>query len=336
MPRLDPGPGPRLDRGQLAQGSTDPTVGVVIPVRDGATWIDQALASVAGQSQEVDAVVVVDDGSSDDTVEVAQRWSSLLPLEVLSSGGAGLGPGPARALGIEHLSTTLVALLDADDVWLPDHLALMTAHWRRHGGLVTADAWRWVEGQAVAGRPWSRRFPVPRPGRQLDRLISANYVFVGTLFSRSLYHHAGGFGDVLGTEDWDLWLRMVAAGAVVSRPAVPSVLYRVRPDGLTGSGCLPAAELATIDGFLASSCPPELRRQALRRRRRCAAALALQEGYASARQGHREATRRAAGRAAWGGGPWVRVIGLGMAIAPGWVVAYRDQRHRNPGWLVSR
>src|SRR5438045_2757626 len=96
------------------------TIGVVISAYNAAAFIDQALASVAAQTRGPDAVVVVDDGSTDDTAARARRWAPRLPIRVLQhESNRGLCAG--RRTAIEGLETELVVLLDADDVWLPEH-----------------------------------------------------------------------------------------------------------------------------------------------------------------------------------------------------------------------
>lgn len=97
------------------------TVAVVIPCRNGERYLEEALASVSSQAWPIAERVLVDDGSSDASAEIAESagW------KVVPSGGnasAGKGVSAARNLGIRSVSSSLVALLDADDWWLPTHL----------------------------------------------------------------------------------------------------------------------------------------------------------------------------------------------------------------------
>src|SRR5205814_2076225 len=99
-------------------------VAVVIAAYRAAPFIDAALASVAGQTRMPEEVVVVDDGSDDGTFEIASTWSAVLPLTVIRL-TTNSGPAAARAAAIANCRSPLIALLDADDVWLPNHLAAM-------------------------------------------------------------------------------------------------------------------------------------------------------------------------------------------------------------------
>jgi hypothetical protein len=208
-------------------------VAVIIPAFNVGRYLDQALASVAGQTRAPAAVVVVDDGSQDDTVERARGWRDRLPVEVLCL-GRNLGPGPARDHAIRATDTAMLALLDADDLWLPDHLETMAAACARAPGLVTAWELAWMPGRGIdSERRRNRRTRLPDKAEdQLDALLQHNYVNFG-FFTRTLYERAGGFRDFLVGEDWDLWIRMLRAGGRITRASHPTALHRVRPGSLS-------------------------------------------------------------------------------------------------------
>ncbi len=212
------------------------TVGVVVTAFRNEREIGQALAAIAAQTQLPDAVVVVDDGSDDRTVDVVRCWASVLPLELVVLDHHG-GVARARNAALRRLDTTLVTLLDADDVPLPDHLLTLADLHARHGGIVSARTLTWLPGVPPrAEQPHLRQ--LLHPGRdQLRRLVRANFVSANALVSRVDVTDIGGFreGDRNQdtTADWDLWLRLVAAGRSVSIPAVPTVLRRLRPGRLT-------------------------------------------------------------------------------------------------------
>ncbi len=92
-----------------------PTVSVVVPVRDGATYLDDALASVLGQTRPPTEVIVVDDGSEDATAMQLARYGP--PVRVIRQ--SRLGFGAALNRGVESVTGDLVAFCDADDLWAP-------------------------------------------------------------------------------------------------------------------------------------------------------------------------------------------------------------------------
>jgi glycosyltransferase involved in cell wall biosynthesis len=100
-----------------------PAISVVIPTRDRSLLVCRALDSVARQSYAAADVVVVDDGSSDDTVAAVMRLG--MDLRVIEGGGR--GPSAARNAGVAAARTEWVAFLDSDDLWHEDHLARLAA-----------------------------------------------------------------------------------------------------------------------------------------------------------------------------------------------------------------
>lgn len=311
------------------------TIGVVIPAYRAEAWIGEALASVAGQGRAADQVVVVDDASPDGTAAAAAEWAGRLPLIVITQATNG-GPGAARREGIAHLTTDLVALLDADDVWLPDHLTVMEDAHRACPGLVSASALRWVPGQATARRGVPDAATAPPGERQLAAMLERDFVFSGTVFARSLHDEVGGFRPFHGTEDWDLWLRMVAAGATVSVAPVPTVLHRVHPGSLSAAARLVAEEIRVVETFLAEhAVDAESEAVARRTIRRLRANTRLQQSYVEAREGRRWSARAQAVRALAGTGP-TRLYAAAMVGAPSLAVSRRDRLHEDAAWQVSR
>ncbi|MFC1680524.1 glycosyltransferase family 2 protein [Pseudomonadota bacterium] len=93
------------------------TVSVVIPVYNGAQYLAEALDSVVAQTVSPQRIILVDDGSSDDSRTIAQRCPQVQLIETSHQGVA-----DARNTGIEASDTTLIAFLDQDDIWLPQKL----------------------------------------------------------------------------------------------------------------------------------------------------------------------------------------------------------------------
>jgi glycosyltransferase involved in cell wall biosynthesis len=108
--------------------SDEPTVGVVIAAWNAERWLDQALRSVLDQDRVPADVVVVDDGSSDDTAAVAERFGS--PVRVVRQANAGIGA--ARNCGVSLVGGELVTFLDADDLFAARSLACREQALARH------------------------------------------------------------------------------------------------------------------------------------------------------------------------------------------------------------
>jgi glycosyltransferase involved in cell wall biosynthesis len=122
------------------------TISAVVPVRNAAAYVQQALASVFAQSRPPDEVVVVDGASTDGTLDVVADFAG---ARVVHQTGQGLAD--ARNLGIAATTGDLVAFLDADDRWLPDKSAHQLAYLDRHPdvGVVAGHMVRLAAGAAT-------------------------------------------------------------------------------------------------------------------------------------------------------------------------------------------
>ena len=311
----------------MSEHLADPSgadVTVVMPAYNLATMIDTALASIAGQTVAPHAVVVVDDGSTDGTSDRAEAWAPRLPIEVVRL-RPNAGIGRASAAAVARVSTPLVAHLDADDAWLPDHLEVMLATYAQHGGMITTQELPWVPGVTMRTMP-ARERAVPPADRQLRAIIDNNFVFAGTLFARADYERAGGYRDLRNAEDWDLWIRMIRDGVVVHRTDHPTYLYRIRPDSLSYGHRSAEANVEIMRTLVSEAQSDTERRWARTGLRRRRAALAVADAIGCGRAGDRRGARQAATRAL---AERSRVIpALALLAAPVWASTVRDRRAR--------
>lgn len=111
-------------------------VSVVIPAYNAAAHILRALVSLENQTRKPDEVIVIDDGSSDDTGKIVVRFSKSSDLNIIFEHQENKGCGAARNTGIRQSSSDLIAFLDADDIVYPDFLAQATRALGRHGDWV--------------------------------------------------------------------------------------------------------------------------------------------------------------------------------------------------------
>ena len=199
-----------------------PRVSVVLPVRDGAAFLEQALQSVLSQTLSELELIVVDDGSTDRTPEIlAARAASDPRVRVLRREGDGVVA--ALNAGCAVAATAYVARLDADDVALPERLerqvALLDAH--PNVGL--------VGGAYVAIDQSGRRLATFRPPTEdaaLRARLSRYNVFAhpAATFRREAFEQAGGY-RLAEAEDYDLWLRISERWQLASVPD-PVLEYR--------------------------------------------------------------------------------------------------------------
>jgi glycosyltransferase involved in cell wall biosynthesis len=205
-----------------------PTFSVVMPAYEARACIDRALASIAAQTQPVHEVVVVDDGSRDGTSAAVEAWRDRLPVLLLKN-DANRGIGPTLRRGVEAASGEWILRLDADDRWLPGHVAAMTALARLPDvELLTSAAVLVDESGNARGR-----FEAADDRRVRARLMWDNpLIHSATGFRREACVAAGGYRDGVRWEDYDLWIRLLARGRLGAH-ATPTVEYTVSAGSLS-------------------------------------------------------------------------------------------------------
>jgi glycosyltransferase involved in cell wall biosynthesis len=215
-----------------------PLVSVVVPAYNAAKTVDATLASVAAQDYPNFEVIVVDDGSKDDTavrVECIAKRDPRFRLVRKANGGV----AAARNLGIAEAKGEFIATLDADDLWRPNKLSAQVAAFRE-GGPSVGLVYTWVLLVDPQDRPLSTYTPRFN-GHVLGKICAANIVHNGStpMFRRSALEEAGGYDPALraakaqGCEDWKLYSRVAASYEFrVIKEFV--TLYRVMPQSMSG------------------------------------------------------------------------------------------------------
>jgi glycosyltransferase involved in cell wall biosynthesis len=206
-----------------------PQVSVVIPAYNAQAHLAQCLASVSGQVRDFDIeIIVVDDDSADDTVEIARDTPGVCCITQPNR-----GPSAARNLGIAVARGQYIAFLDADDLWPPGKLQAQIRLLQQHPelALVFGDCRQFdasgqrprTEFQAnqLGAAAWG---PGPAVPDAYARLLEVNFITTGSVVvRRDVLRQVGGFAvDLRLVEDLDLWLRIA----------------RLHPIGWSGHECL--------------------------------------------------------------------------------------------------
>lgn len=206
-------------------------VTVVVPAFQAAPFLEVTLRALQMQTTPPEQVVVVDDGSTDETAAIAERLGATVLQQKQR------GPGAARNAGLRLATSEFVAFCDADDWYVPDKLERAVDRLRELGACCFAtDAWV-VRGDRIEGRKNERR-NVPHV-LTLEFLLRGNPIVCSSVVARrEAIEQAGCFDEspeLVATEDYDLWLRMAANEPIAYSPR-PMTFYRVHDGSLSANG----------------------------------------------------------------------------------------------------
>ena len=207
-----------------------PRIAVLLPARDAAGTLRAAVASILRQTERDLSVVCVDDGSTDATPALLDELAARDRRVVVVRGP---GEGIARALcrGLARCDAELVARMDADDVAHPERLALQRAALEAEPALAAVGSRvalfppAAVRAGMVRYAAWLNGLVTPALVER-DLLVEAPLVHPAATIRRERLEAVGGWRDGPFPEDYDLWLRLSAAGGALTN--LPQVLLRWR------------------------------------------------------------------------------------------------------------
>jgi len=231
------------------------TFTVVVPARNRQALIVRAVSSALAQSRPPDAVVVVDDGSTDDTASVAEAAGARV-VRLATSGGS----GPARNAGAAAADSDWIAYLDSDDEWRPDHLEVLEGF--LDGRVLVSSA-----ASSTSGGVRGLVSPTPVPVTSASVFGALNpLVTSGTTVRRSALAAAGGFRPLPRAQDFDCWIRVLEQGAGIATGR-ETVFYHEHGDQVSRNGDLNRASVLKIidDAAARPWCTPRLRSDTLAR-----------------------------------------------------------------------
>ncbi len=187
------------------------SISVIITTYNYARFLPGAIESVLGQTYMPDEVIVVDDGSTDDTAQVAARYADRGVRYLYKENG---GASSARNAGIRASQGELLAFLDSDDRWMPDKLAKQVEHMEKYPqvGLVTAGERQMSIGADGEGQaPWLLKREAVGTANVYRTMLVENFIGNAslTLIKRECFRRVGLFDEGIGLgQDWDMWLRI--------------------------------------------------------------------------------------------------------------------------------
>jgi glycosyltransferase involved in cell wall biosynthesis len=220
---------------------TMPEVSIIIPTYNRAALIQETLDSVYHQSYTDYEIIVVDNGSHDNTEEVVRK--NRYPITFIQLEDSGL-PAVARNAGIRAAQGEYIAFLDSDDIWLPDKLASQVRMLKDHQeiGFLSSNASVFCSKTPDRTELFFKNRTIP-PRPTLEYLLGDNIVITSTvLVRREILERSGIFSEdrrLRALEDYDLWLRIAALTSLLFEE---ESRIRYRDDG-----CSIRTEQTTID-----------------------------------------------------------------------------------------
>lgn len=231
-------------------------ISVIIPVHNGAAFLPQTLRSVLHQDRPPDEVIVVDDGSKDDSADIAERFDTRISVIRGHYGGA----AAARVAGVAQATGDAIMFMDADDLLGIGVMAALSDKLAKNTEAITCCDWMRYE---QIGATWQARPASCAPRRPGQSALAAwltgwYHPPCSVLWSRAAYEACGGWDpEILVNNDGDLMMRALAGGTDLVHTPIGTSYYRRLPNGavslsgrrFTKEGL--ASRLRVLDGLSA-------------------------------------------------------------------------------------
>ncbi|MBI2552397.1 glycosyltransferase [Candidatus Uhrbacteria bacterium] len=210
-----------------------PKISVVCPTWNSAAFVKETIRTVLEQSVSPFELIISDDGSSDQTLEVVRQATEQAPFPVQILQNTHAGPGAARNAGIRAARGEWIAFLDSDDLWHLEKIARVCVAIRAHHGVnfFCHNVYHFLNGKQVLKDLASRyRRDIPLP-----KQLFTNY-FIGTsavVCKRDILLSYNGFDETFpSAQDYEMWLRMSPLLNIVMIPEA-LVWYIDRPESIS-------------------------------------------------------------------------------------------------------
>ncbi len=202
-----------------------PLVSIVIPAYNAESFIQQTLSSVIQQTYQNLEVIVVDDGSKDNTVKLVREFIHSDPrVSLISQSNSGVSA--ARNLGIKKSTGDFIAFIDADDIYFPHAIAKLM------NTMMEADnsfgvVYGWTAYLDEKGNLTGNFHSSELSGNVYQKLLESNFIASATLVRKSYIEQVGNFNCqmLFGCEDWDFYLKL---SEHCHFKAVPECIYGYR------------------------------------------------------------------------------------------------------------
>jgi glycosyltransferase involved in cell wall biosynthesis len=222
----------------------DTLVSVILPTYNRAEYISAALDSLFAQTFQRWECIIIDDGSTDNTLQVLASYEDPRVVYIYQDNQ---GVSAARNVGISRCKGDMIALLDSDDEWLPKKLERQCAYMRANGFEICQTDEIWIRnGKRVNQK---RKYTKPE-GWFFEASLEMCLISPScTMLTRRAWDEVGPFDvEMPSCEDYDMWLRACLKYPVGLLPEKLTIKHGGRPDQL--SNCVPCADLHRIRALI--------------------------------------------------------------------------------------
>ncbi|MEO5646614.1 MAG: glycosyltransferase [Candidatus Paceibacterota bacterium] len=209
-------------------------ISIIIAAYNSEKYLAQAIESAIEQTYQHIEIVVVNDGSTDDTINLIESYAKKDSRIVLIS-QANAGPSTARNTGFKNATGEYFCILDADDIMLPDKIESQVEFLEKHefADFTYSKVYYFMEGENTI---YSHDLATINGTRVYKKLLQyGNFIYTSTVFfRRSVFETYGGFDEQLrSAEEFDYWLSLAGNGVNFLHQDKYLTLCRSRGDGLT-------------------------------------------------------------------------------------------------------
>jgi glycosyltransferase involved in cell wall biosynthesis len=216
------------------------SISVVIPAYNASRYIAETIESVLQQTLPADEVLVLDDGSTDETASIAEQFGP--PVRVIRRPNSRVAA--TRNAGIQEAVSEWIGFIDADDLWESSKLERQMEELSRHPGADVCYTGRRLLIQNEETAQLGEVVRVPPAAQIRESLFRQTSFLPSSVLIRRSTVMAVGWFDTQCTyvEDWDLWLRLLHWGAKFVDCQEPLVHYRIHLNGMTSNS------ISTLEG----------------------------------------------------------------------------------------
>ena len=209
-------------------------VSIIMPTFNSSRWVTDSIQSVLEQSYKKWELIIIDDGSTDNTLDVINHF--LLDKRITLTIQANLGPAEARNHGISKAVGKYLAFLDSDDLWNPNKLELQLRYLasKEECDMVHTNYNYFYENLSNS-KPFKQTEWFSHWPEKERLLICDNIGTLTVLVKKNIVENLGGFNkEFIGTEDWDLWIR-ISKTSIIHKMNDDTARYRIHTTGISQS-----------------------------------------------------------------------------------------------------